>query len=123
MKRKHLVKKMLLVMFLVAGVCVMGPTAFAQEAQEAQEDHAEGAAEAAPTDGGLGTLGIGIGAGLAVGLAGLGTGLAQSGVGAGGTGAIAEKPELFGQVLILFAIPETIVLFGFVIGILLLGKI
>ena len=117
MKRKHLVKKMLLVMFLVAGVCVMGPTAFAQE------EHAEGAAEAAPTDGGLGTLGIGIGAGLAVGLAGLGTGLAQSGVGAGGTGAIAEKPELFGQVLILFAIPETIVLFGFVIGILLLGKI
>ena len=122
MKRKHLVKKMLLVMFLVAGVCVMGPTAFAQEQQE-QEDHAEGAAEAAPADGGLGTLGIGIGAGLAVGLAGLGTGLAQSGVGAGGTGAIAEKPELFGQVLILFAIPETIVLFGFVIGILLLGKI
>ena len=94
----------------------MGPTAFAQE------DHAEGAAEAS-TDGGLGALGIGIGAGLAVGIAGLGTGLAQSGVGAGGTGAIAEKPELFGQVLILFAIPETIVLFGFVIGIMLLGNL
>ena len=36
---------------------------------------------------------------------------------------LAEKPELFGNVLILFAIPETIVLFGFVIGILLFTSI
>lgn len=114
-KRKHLVKKLFLVMFLIAGACVIGPAAFA-----AEEGNEEAAAQ--PIDG-IGTLGIGIGAGLAVGLAGLATGLAQSAVGAGGTGAITEKPELFGQVLILFAIPETIVLFGFVIGIMLLGKI
>jgi V/A-type H+-transporting ATPase subunit K len=56
-------------------------------------------------------------------MAGIGTGLAQSGVGAGGTGAMAEKPELFTNVLILFAIPETIVLFGFVIAIILSGSI
>ncbi len=87
----------------------------------AQEEH--GDAAAAGSGGGVGALGLGIGAGLAVGLAGLGTGLAQSGVGAGGTGALAEKPELFGNVLILFAIPETIVLFGFVIGILLFTSI
>ena len=105
----------LLVLFVVATLCMMLPAAFAQE-----EHSEDGAAE---SSNGLRSLGAGIGAGLAVGIAGIGTGLAQSGVGAGGTGAIAEKPELFGQVLILFAIPETIVLFGFVIGILLLGNI
>ncbi len=114
MKRKKLVMRTLLVLFAVATVCMMAPAAFAQE------EHAEDGAESSD---GLRTLGLGIGAGIAVGIAGIGTGLAQSGVGAGGTGAIAEKPELFGQVLILFAITETIVLFGFVIGILLLGNI
>jgi V/A-type H+-transporting ATPase subunit K len=87
----------------------------------AQEDH--GAAAEESGGGGLGAIGLGIGAGLAVGLAGLGTGLAQSGVGAGGTGAMAEKPELFTNVLILFAIPETIVILGFVIGFLLLNAV
>ena len=86
-------------------------------------------AAAGPEDGeesgpdGLGILGLGLGAGIAVGVAGFATGLAQSGVGAGGTGALAEKPELFGNVLILFAIPETIVVFGFVIAFLLVGQI
>jgi V/A-type H+-transporting ATPase subunit K len=93
------------------------PAAFA--ADEGDEAHGE---EGGGTDG-LGVLGLGLGAGLAVGLAGLATGLAQSGVGAGGTGALAEKPELFGNVLILFAIPETIVVFGFVIAFMLLGNI
>ena len=68
-------------------------------------------------------LGLGIGAGLAVGIAGFGTGTAQAGVGAGGTGAIAEKPELLINVLILFAIPETIVIFGMVIAFMLMGNI
>lgn len=85
-------------------------------------DEGEAAAAGGGSDG-LGVLGLGIGAGLAVGLAGLATGLAQSGVGAGGTGAMAEKPELFTNVLILFAIPETIVILGFVIGFLLLNNI
>lgn len=97
----------------VTALAVFVPMTFAQE-------HGEETAEGAN---GLQGLGLGIGAGLAVGLAGLGTGLAQSGVGAGGTGAIAEKPELFANVLILFAIPETIVILGFVIGFLLYGAI
>ena len=84
-------------------------------AQEHAADEAAG--------GDLRVIGLGIGAGLAVGLAGIGTGLAQSGVGAGGTGTIAEKPELFANVLILFAIPETIVILGFAIGFLLYGSI
>lgn len=116
MKRKQVVKTLLVGMFLVMVACAFAPVAFAQG-----EDHAEDADTGG--SGGLTGLGLGIGAGLAVGLAGIGTGLAQSGVGAGGTGALAEKPEMFGTVLILFAIPETIVLFGFVLGFLLLGQI
>ena len=105
-----------LVTFMAA--CILAPIAFAQDDAEHAED-----AEGEGSTGDLTGLGLGLGAGLAVGLAGLGTGLAQSGVGAGGTGAIAEKPELFANVLILFAIPETIVILGFVIAFLLLGRI
>ena len=57
---------------------------------------------------------LGIGAALAVGLTALGTGLAQSRIGAAGAGTIAEKPELAGTVIILLAIPETMVILGFV---------
>lgn len=114
MKRKQVVKVTVMGMFLAAVVCLFAPAAFAQDGQDG---------DSAGGGGGLTGLGLGIGAGLAVGLAGIGTGLAQSGVGAGGTGALAEKPELFGNVLILFAIPETIVLFGFVLGFLIIGRV
>lgn len=56
---------------------------------------------------------IAIGAGLAVGLAALGTGLAQSRIGAAGAGILAEKPEMLGPVILLIAIPETIIILGF----------
>lgn len=62
---------------------------------------------------------IAIGAGLAVGLAGLGTGMAQQGIGAAAVGAMAEDPKFFGKGLIMVAIPETVVIFGLVIAILL----
>ena len=59
---------------------------------------------------------IAIGAGLAVGLSALGTGYAQSRIGAAGIGAIAEKPELTGRVILLLAIPETLVILGFAVA-------
>ena len=116
-KRNAVLKVGYAALVMLMAACILAPVAFAQEDAE----HAEG--EEGGGDGGLTGLGLGIGAGLAVGLAGIGTGLAQSGVGAGGTGAIAEKPELLANVLILFAIPETIVILGFVIAFLLLGAI
>ncbi len=61
-----------------------------------------------------------IGAALAVGLGALGTGWAQSRIGSAGAGVIAEKPELAGLVLILIALPETLVILGFVIATLTL---
>lgn len=60
--------------------------------------------------------------GLAIGLAGLGTGLAMKDVGAAAVGATAEQEEMFGRALVFFVIPETIVLFGFVIAFLILGE-
>ena len=63
---------------------------------------------------------IAIGAGVAIGLAALGTGLAQARIGAAAVGAILEKPESLGTVLILLVIPETLVIFGFTVAILIM---
>lgn len=56
---------------------------------------------------------IAIGAAIAVGLAALGTGFAQARIGAAAAGVLAERPELLGQVILLIAIPETILILGF----------
>lgn len=61
-----------------------------------------------------------IGAGLAVGLAAIGTGIAQSRIGAAGLGVIAEKPNMLGQVILLIAIPETMVIIGFAVAAMVL---
>lgn len=67
---------------------------------------------------------LAIGAGLAIGLAAIATGYAQARIGSAGIGALAEKPELTGRVILLVAIPETLVILGFAVAamiILLLG--
>jgi V/A-type H+-transporting ATPase subunit K len=61
-----------------------------------------------------------IAAGLAVGLSAIATGIAQSKIGPAAVGAILEKKELSGLMILLVAIPETMVIFGFVIAILIL---
>ncbi len=63
---------------------------------------------------------IPIGAGLAIGLAAIGTGIAQGRIGSAGVGAIAEKPETLGSVILLIAIPETMVILGFAVAAMLL---
>jgi V/A-type H+-transporting ATPase subunit K len=63
---------------------------------------------------------LAIGAGLAVGLAALGTGLAQGKIGSAGAGAIAEKPELTGTMIVLLAIPETMIILGFAVAAIIL---
>lgn len=64
-----------------------------------------------------------IGAALAVGLAAIATAFAQARIGSAGMGALAEKPELLGSIILLIAIPETMVILGFAASamILLLG--
>ncbi len=73
--------------------------------------------------GDVGAAGVAIAAALTVLGTGLATAWAEKVIGAASVGAIAEKPELFGRVLPLVVIPETIVVFGLVIAFLLLGKI
>lgn len=50
----------------------------------------------------------------------IGTGLAQSGIGASAMGVIAEKPEQASKLLVWLAIPESIVIFGFIVAAVLL---
>jgi V/A-type H+-transporting ATPase subunit K len=57
-----------------------------------------------------------IGAAIAFSAGALATGWAQSRIGAAGAGAIAEKPETAGSIIIIEAIPETLVILGFVIA-------
>lgn len=64
---------------------------------------------------------IAIGAGLAIGLTAIGAGIAEKEIGAAAVGAMAEKEEVFGKGLILTVIPETLVIFGLVVAILILG--
>ncbi|MEA3336635.1 MAG: ATPase [Chloroflexota bacterium] len=63
---------------------------------------------------------IAIGAALAVGLTALGTGHAQARIGSAGAGTIAEKPELAGRIILLVAIPETMVILGFAVAAMIL---
>jgi V/A-type H+-transporting ATPase subunit K len=63
---------------------------------------------------------LGFAAALAIGLSALATGWAQSRIGAAGAGTLAEKPELTATVIIMLAIPETMVILGFVVAAMIL---
>lgn len=64
---------------------------------------------------------LGLGAGLAIGLAAIGTGLGQKETMAAAIGAIAEDPKIFAKALIFAVLPETILIFGFVTAFLIMG--
>ena len=70
------------------------------------------------------SIGVGlvsIGAALAFGLSAIASGVAEKSIGTAAVGALAEKEELFGKGLILTVIPETLVIFGLVVAILIMG--
>lgn len=64
---------------------------------------------------------IAIGAGLAIGLSAIAAGIGEQAIGAAAVGAMAEKEELFGKGLLMTVLPETLVIFGLVIAIMILG--
>ena len=64
---------------------------------------------------------IGMAAAIAIGASAIATAMAEQKIGAAAVGAFAEKEELFGKGLILTVIPETIIIFGLVVAILILG--
>jgi V/A-type H+-transporting ATPase subunit K len=61
-----------------------------------------------------------IAAAMAVGLTGVAAAIAEYGIGSAAVGATAENKDVFGLVLLLTVIPETIVIFGLVVALLLL---
>ncbi len=83
----------------------------------------DGAAAAAGDGRGL----IGLGAGLAVGLAAIGSGLGQGNMGSSAMEGMARNPEAGGDIrtsmLIGLAFPESLVLFCFAIAFLLIGNL
>lgn len=60
-------------------------------------------------------------AGLAMGLSALGAAYAQAKIGSAGAGTLAERPEVAIWVITLQALPEVIVLLGFVSAIMING--
>ena len=65
-------------------------------------------------------LWISLSAALAIALPALATAWAQSRIGPAAAASLAEKPQLSTTVIILVAIPETMVILGFVVAILIL---
>jgi V/A-type H+-transporting ATPase subunit K len=63
-------------------------------------------------------LAIEVAFGAAIAFAGgaIATGWAQSRIGAAGAATVAERPESTGSVIVLEAIPETMVILGFVVA-------
>ena len=64
-----------------------------------------------------------IGAALAVGLSTIAGGSAVGLVGAAAMGAVGEKPEISGKALIFLGLAEGIAIYGFIIAIMILGKL
>jgi V/A-type H+-transporting ATPase subunit K len=62
-------------------------------------------------------------AALATGLSSLGAGYAVAHLGAAGVGALAEKPELFGRLLVFVGLAEGIAIYGVIISILILNRL
>lgn len=96
----------LLALILVAGIAGAQEGTGQEETTEAKGDNNVGLKA--------------IGAGIAVGLAGLGAGLGEQGIGAAAVGAMAEDPKFFGKGLLMTVIPETIVIFGLVVSLIIL---
>ena len=69
------------------------------------------------------TIGIALGAALAVGLPALATGWAQSRIGPAAAASLAERPELGVTAILLIAIPETMAILGFVVAVLMLMRV
>jgi V/A-type H+-transporting ATPase subunit K len=64
-----------------------------------------------------------VAAALATGLSALGAAYAVAHVGSAAVGALAEKPELLGRVLILVGLAEGIAIYGLIVSILILNRL
>jgi V/A-type H+-transporting ATPase subunit K len=68
----------------------------------------------------MSSLWVPVSAAVVLSIAALATAWAQSKIGTAGAAALAEKPELAGTIVILVAIPETMVILGFIVAVLII---
>lgn len=66
---------------------------------------------------------LGVSAFLAIATTAFAAAWAEKAIATAGIGAMTENEGLFGKALILTVIPETIVIFGLVVAVLIVGKI
>jgi V/A-type H+-transporting ATPase subunit K len=89
----------------------------------AQLEFAE-AVEAAPTNAESGVAQWAmIAAAVASGLSALAAGYAVAAVGSAAVGALAEKPELLGRVLIVVGLAEGVAIYGLIVAVLILNRV
>ncbi len=62
-----------------------------------------------------------LGAGLAVGLGSMGAAYAVGATGSAAIGVVAERPEMFGRVLIFVGLAEGVAIYGLIIAFIILG--
>ena len=80
------------------------------------------AAQPPPAEGLISGWGL-VAAALATGMSSLGAGIAVAKVGTAAVAALAEKPELFGRLLIFVGLAEGIAIYGLIISILILNRL
>jgi V/A-type H+-transporting ATPase subunit K len=68
----------------------------------------------------MNALWISLGAAIAIAVTALATAWAQSRIGSAAAATLAEKPELSTTAIIMIAIPETMVILGFVVAMMIL---
>ena len=110
------VRSVAVALVIAAAVLALGATLLLAVAPHAQ-------AAAPPTaSGDAWSVGL-LAAALATGLAALGAGYAVAKVGTAAIGALAEKPELFGRLLIFIGLAEGIAIYGLIVSILVLNRL
>jgi V/A-type H+/Na+-transporting ATPase subunit K len=106
----------------VALTLVMGIGATALFVSVAPVHAAGPAASVAGATGDAWSFGL-IAAAVSTALAALGAGFAVARVGTAAIGALAEKPELFGRLLIFVGLAEGIAIYGLIVSILILNRL
>jgi V/A-type H+-transporting ATPase subunit K len=117
MKKPIAIPAALIALTLFAGLAATSLLLWSSGAMAAPDAAAAGKGAALDSSWGL------IGAALATGLSSLGAGFAVAKVGTAAVGALAEKPELFGRLLIFVGLAEGIAIYGLIVSILILNRL
>lgn len=116
-------RQFLLVAFMVLGVALLAGLSslllWMPDALASTASGAEGGLDLDPT-----TITWGyVTAALATGIGSLAAAYAVARVGTAAVGALAEKPELFGRLIILVGLAEGIAIYGLIVSILILNRL